>query len=182
MKPPRLLRSLFPKIACGRTLLGAAGKICERLEKVIGQLTVLQQQGIIVSPPESAKEQHLARAHREAAWLHWRCLHPMSLSARVPRAGREGGAGEVEELERAVRERFGCSCRYGGWARVRQLSEGDLLWEGLVQIFYLRGSSEAERCYAWIGEEDGQREIMIVPNSYLITSAEAAVHSIIGQG
>ena len=182
MKSSRLLRSLFPEISRARTLLGEAGKIHERLEKVIDELAALQQQRIIVSPPESAKEQHLARAHREAAWLHWRCLHPMPLSARVPRAGREGGTGEVEELERAVRERFGCACRYGGWARVRELSEDDLLWEGLVQIFYLQGSIEAERCYAWIGEENGRREIIIVPNSYFITSAEAAVHYIVGQG
>lgn len=180
MKHDRLPRSPSPAIVGAFRLLTAAGIIRERLYKVMIELGVLRQQVTQRIPSATAKERHLARAHREATWRHWRCLHPMHPPRRRSRAHGTGPADEVEEIGLAVRKRFGCACRYGGWARVRESSGGDLLWEGFVQIFYLRGSSEAERCYAWIWKEQGHPEIIIVPNSYFVTSAEAAVHHTIG--
>ena len=84
---------------------------------------------------------------------------------------------KLDNLESAIREAYGCECRYFGSVWVRQVFDGHIAWAGIVEIFTLLNCPKAEHCYAWEEAEDGQNKVTIVLCMPPVTSAETAVQA-----
>ena len=50
---------------------------------------------------------------------------------------------------------LGCRARHKGSKRVVERLNGEIAWEGVVDVFDLTGDVAAKRCYAWSFEEGG---------------------------
>lgn len=95
-------------------------------------------------------------------------------STQLPRASPwQIALGNVSDIARAIRTKHDCDCRYAGWVRIRD-DRGNFGGEELVHIFNLLNCADGERCYAWTPA--GQRELILVLNSFVVTSAQSAVH------
>jgi len=121
-----------------------------------------------------------AMAKGEAALRHRFYLH-----ARRLRRSRRGAAAEIQlinvgKVARALRRTYGCGSRYIGCVHVREGRGTNAVSNGIVDIFELLNCAEAERCYAWTEEADGQRQLTIVLHSFLVTSPESAVRNSVG--
>lgn len=49
----------------------------------------------------------------------------------------------------AIRENFGCEASFVEAVPVNETFRGELMWEGLVHVYELKGHASAERCYVW---------------------------------
>jgi hypothetical protein len=65
---------------------------------------------------------------------------------------------------------------------VRELFEGEVVWEGIVHVYELDGHPEATRCYAWSHETDeGKERFVAVLHVPPVDSPQAAVRAAIVQ-
>jgi hypothetical protein len=89
----------------------------------------------------------------------------------------------IEELKQAIRELHGAEAIHVRTVPVRETHQGNTR-EGLVEVFDLRGHSQAKRAYAWTDETenpDKESRQVTVLHIYPVTSPEAAVKSTIEQ-
>ena len=64
----------------------------------------------------------------------------------------------VEALHEAIRNLYDCDSRFVESVPVTdRTGTGDVVWDGVVQIFDLVGHRTAARCYAWSYATDGDR-------------------------
>jgi len=77
---------------------------------------------------------------------------------------------DADELQRAIREAFGCECRFTGCVRV-----GDSRRDRIVAIFALQNFPEADQCYAWADGGAADREVTTVLRIPPVTCAAMAV-------
>lgn len=89
----------------------------------------------------------------------------------------------IEALKQAIRDLHGCDATWVESVKVRELFEGEPVWEGHVQVFDLRGHPTANRCYAWSHEVEGseKRRFVVVLNQPPVDSPAAAVRAAIVQ-
>ena len=70
----------------------------------------------------------------------------------------------------------GCKCCHIGSTVVKEIFEGQVAWEGQVEIFDLEGHRTAKVCYAWsYKDDDGETQYFTVLHIPPVDSPESAV-------
>lgn len=83
---------------------------------------------------------------------------------------------ERERLQRIIRSMHGVDSSYLRSERVHETFQGETVWEGVVDIFGLKGHPKAGLAYAWGQEtEAGGRRYVAVLGVAPIRSARDAV-------
>ena len=82
----------------------------------------------------------------------------------------------VEALQEAIRNLHGCESAWVESVPVKEIFQGQTVWEGEVQVFELTGHPTATRCYAWSYATEGNaRRFVAVLHQGPIDSPEKAV-------
>jgi hypothetical protein len=86
----------------------------------------------------------------------------------------------LERLRKVVEQLHGCSASYARTARVREVFKGEIVWNGEVEVFKLKGHPLTERCFAWAyQDDDGKTQYTTVLEVPPVTSPEKAVRAAI---
>jgi hypothetical protein len=83
----------------------------------------------------------------------------------------------IEALQKAIFDLHGCKATWVESVPVKEVFEGETVWEGIVQVFDLTDHPKAKRCYAWSYEFEGSRKrrFFAVLHQGKIDSPEKAV-------
>ena len=82
----------------------------------------------------------------------------------------------VAELRSTIRRLHHCDAAHSRTEAVKEVVNGQVMWEGNVEVFALLGHPEALRCYAWGHlHEDGKWEVTTVLAIPPVVSASSAV-------
>lgn len=82
----------------------------------------------------------------------------------------------LTELRDTIRRLHRCEASHSRTEAVRQVVNGQVLWDGKVEVFALLGHDRALRCYAWGHVDDDARwEVTTVLAIPPVVSAETAV-------
>ena len=82
----------------------------------------------------------------------------------------------VAELRSTISRLYHCEASHSRTEAVKEVVNGQLMWEGNVEVFALLGHDEALRCYAWGHlHEDGNWEVTTVLAIPPVVSASTAV-------
>jgi hypothetical protein len=85
---------------------------------------------------------------------------------------------ERERLRKAIRDLHGVDSSHLRSERVQESLEGQTVWEGVVEVFALKGHPKAGLGYAWSQEtDDGGRAYVAVLGVPPIKSARDAVRA-----
>ncbi len=88
----------------------------------------------------------------------------------------------IQELRETIRRLHGADATHVQSVPVKETFQGQTVWEGIVEVFDLRGHPKASRVYAWIHDTDGlQKRHVTVLHVGPITSAVEAVRAAIVQ-
>jgi hypothetical protein len=63
------------------------------------------------------------------------------------------------ELKSAVEKMQGCKARWIESVPVKEVFQGEIVWEGVVQVFDLIDHTTAKKCYAWSDPVDDLKKI-----------------------
>jgi hypothetical protein len=85
----------------------------------------------------------------------------------------------IDELRDAIRDLHGCEAEHVGFESVKEVFKGQIVWEGEVEIFNIRGHPKAKRAYAWSHETDKGKRYIAVLELPPVDSARAAVRAAI---
>jgi hypothetical protein len=81
----------------------------------------------------------------------------------------------IDELKATIKRLHKCDASHTRTETVRQVVNGQVLWEGKVEVFALLGHDHALRCYAWGHlHDDGKWEVTTVLAIPPVVSAETA--------
>lgn len=81
-------------------------------------------------------------------------------------------------LEDAIRHMHGAEPSYLESVPVQETFQGQVVWEGEVQVFALKGHPSAQRCYAWSHATEGaKRRFYAVLHAPPVDSPAAAVRA-----
>jgi len=90
----------------------------------------------------------------------------------------------LEELRDIIRRLHGAEATHVESVPVKEVFQGQTVWEGIVEVFDLAGHPTAHRAYAWAHETDNpQKPVRHVTVLHLhpIKSAQDAVRAVILQ-
>jgi len=87
----------------------------------------------------------------------------------------------IEELRKVIRRLHGVESRHLESVPVKEMFQGQTVWEGIVEIFELHGHPKATKAYAWAHETDGPKRHVTVLHIGPVTSAVEAVRAAIVQ-
>lgn len=88
----------------------------------------------------------------------------------------------IGELIDAIRRTHGCEAEYAETVPVKEVFQGQTVWEGNVEVFNIRGHPKAKRCYGWAhatGEDDNGKRYVAVLELPPVVSAQTAVRAAI---
>jgi hypothetical protein len=88
----------------------------------------------------------------------------------------------IGELKKVIRQLHGCAAEHAETAPVKEVFQGQIVWEGEVEVFNIRGHPKARRCYAWAhatGEDDKGKRYVAVLELPPVDSAQTAVRAAI---
>ncbi len=73
-------------------------------------------------------------------------------------------AAEIAELQGAILKLHGAQAVHVESVPVRETFQGQVVWDGVVEVFALRGHASASRAYAWSHEADsgGRRFVAVL--------------------
>lgn len=81
----------------------------------------------------------------------------------------------IAELQSTIQRLHKCQAAHSRTETVKQMVNGQVMWEGKVEVFALLGHDEALRCYAWGHlHDDGRWEVTTVLAIPPVVSAESA--------
>lgn len=89
---------------------------------------------------------------------------------------------DIENLKKAINRLHGCDAEHAWSIPVHETFQGKTVWDGVVEVFDLKGHPKATRCYAWShvhGEKDDQRRYVAVLEIPPVESAVTAVRAAI---
>lgn len=79
----------------------------------------------------------------------------------------------IERLKLKIERVHNCVARHSGSLPVKEVLNGQTVWEGDVEVFFLDGHPKAKRCYGWsFGEPE---EFITVLELNPVDSPETAV-------
>ena len=90
----------------------------------------------------------------------------------------------IKELQRIIRRLHGVDSRHVESVRVQEKFRGAIVWDGVVEVFDLKGHPKAPRLYAWVHDTDDPKKprrhvtVLHVPP---VVSPETAVKAAIVQ-
>src|SRR6266704_987381 len=90
----------------------------------------------------------------------------------------------IQELQDAIRRLHGAEARHIDSVPISESFQGKTVWEGIVEVFELRGHPEANLVYAWAHDTenpDKPRRHVTVLHKHPIKSARDAVQAAIAQ-
>jgi hypothetical protein len=90
----------------------------------------------------------------------------------------------IAELQDVIRRLHGVESKHIESVPVKETFQGKTVWEGIVEIFEIRGDARTNRIYAWSHETDDPkkpRRHITVLHIHPVTSPEAAVRAHIVQ-
>lgn len=88
----------------------------------------------------------------------------------------------VDALKEAIRNLHGCDSTWIESVPVKEVFQGQTVWEGVVQVLDLIGHPTAKRCYAWSHATTGEkRRFVAVLHQGPVDSPEKAVRAAIIQ-
>ena len=88
----------------------------------------------------------------------------------------------IEALQDAIQRMHGCDSRHIESVPVKEVFQGQTVWEGIVEVFSLVNHPEAEICYAWghhAGIDDKESRYVTVLKLPPVDSPQAAVRAAI---
>jgi hypothetical protein len=86
----------------------------------------------------------------------------------------------IDDLRDVIRRLHGVDATHVESVPVKETFQGKTVWEGIVEVFELRGHPKTERIYAWSHDTDDPkkpRRHVTVLHIAPITSPEAAVRA-----
>jgi len=87
---------------------------------------------------------------------------------------------EIKRLRKAIRDLHGVDSAHLRSEAVHEKFQGRTVWEGIVEVFALKGHPKATQAYAWAHEtDDGRKRYVAVLGVPPITDACAAVRAAI---
>ena len=91
---------------------------------------------------------------------------------------------EQEKLRRAIRDLHGVESTYLRSEPVRETFRGETVWDGVVEVFALKGHPEAGLAYAWSHETDegGRRYLAVLGVAPIATARDAVRAAIASEG
>jgi len=84
----------------------------------------------------------------------------------------------LERLQLAVEHLHKCKALHFESVPVKEMFQGKLIWQGIVEVFALTGHRKAKRAYAWShadGKDDSDERFVAVLEIPPVTSPETAV-------
>lgn len=88
----------------------------------------------------------------------------------------------ITELQELIRRLHGVHATHVESVPVKEVFQGQTVWEGIVEVFELHGHPTAPKVYAWSHDADGQKKRHVtVLHVAPITSAIEAVRASIVQ-
>lgn len=89
----------------------------------------------------------------------------------------------IKSLEKAIFDLHGCKSTWIESVPVKEIFEGETVWEGVVQVFDLINHPTAKRCYAWSYQLEGskKRRFFAVLHQGPVDSPEKAVRATVIQ-
>ncbi len=64
----------------------------------------------------------------------------------------------IQALQKAILDLHGCKSKWVESVPIKEVFEGETVWEGVVQVFDLKDHPTAKRCYAWSHELEGSKK------------------------
>ena len=93
-------------------------------------------------------------------------------------------ASHIEELRDVIRRLHGVESEHVESVPVKEVFQGQTVWEGIVEVFELHGHPKAPKVYAWAHDTDGpespKRHVTVL-HVGPVTSAVEAVRAAIVQ-
>lgn len=89
---------------------------------------------------------------------------------------------DVKTLKEAVEKLHNCKAVHCNSVRVKETFKGQVVWDGMVEVFNLTDSKPAKRCYAWQHTEDSadtRTRVVTVLEVPPVSSPETAVRAAI---
>jgi hypothetical protein len=80
-----------------------------------------------------------------------------------------------KQLREAIRAMHGCRSRYVKSIPIREVFNGLVAWDGVVEVFDLIDHPKAKRCYAWSFDDGKQTRSITVLELPPVDSPETAV-------
>ena len=89
----------------------------------------------------------------------------------------------IKSLQKAILDLHGCKAIWIESVPVKEVFEGETVWEGVVQVFDLIDHPKAKRCYTWSHELEGtkKKRFFAVLHQGVVDSAKKAVRAAIIQ-
>jgi hypothetical protein len=84
----------------------------------------------------------------------------------------------IAKLKETVERTHHCKAIHIGSERVTETFQGEIAWDGVVEIF-VAVLPEARRCYAWSSVERGEIQYTTVLEQHPVDSAKTAVQAAI---
>ncbi len=83
----------------------------------------------------------------------------------------------IKAIQKVILDLHGCKSTWIESVPIKEIFEGETVWEGIVQVFDLIDHPTAKRCYAWSHELEGikKRRFFAVLHQGKVNSAEKAV-------
>jgi hypothetical protein len=79
----------------------------------------------------------------------------------------------TDRLKAVIEHMHKCSARWRETVPVHEVSQGQTVWQGDVEVYDLSGHPEAKRCYGWAyGEPE---EFIVILELPPVTDAQSAV-------
>ena len=86
----------------------------------------------------------------------------------------------IKEVTEVVRKRHGQEAEHMQTVLVNQITEENVVWNVVVEVFGLRWNPKARRCYAWgRPKAEGGWDITTVLETRPVVSAHTAVKSVL---
>ena len=88
----------------------------------------------------------------------------------------------LDSLVRAIRKLHGAKASWVEAVPVKETFQEQTVWEGVVQVFDIKGHPTATRCYAWSYSTEGKkRRFVVVLHQGPVDSPEKAVRAAVVQ-
>ena len=90
----------------------------------------------------------------------------------------------IDELRDVIQRLHGAEAEHVESVPIKETFQGKTVWEGIVEVFELRGHPKASKAYAWAHDTDDPkqpRRHVTVLHSHPIASARDAVKAVIVQ-
>ena len=64
----------------------------------------------------------------------------------------------IERLQMVIRQLHKCEAEHTGSQQVKEVFQGETIWDGTVEVFAVAGHARAKRAYAWSQDQGTPQE------------------------